>query len=188
MTLAVIQAVVRCRRLGESLRSGHGNVSRHLISSTSWLPAVKCLKWAACESEFCVCRSVCGGGWLDEVTGGGRTRERGAGAGASGDVRARGQGLTMVYRVSRRRASGNGARAGRLMEWSVRWRRCLGRRSGMVHGGVGCARGGRTKARAVGRPLARDERESTSLIHARRDSAVRELVGGRVRKLFTGTG
>lgn len=95
--------------------------------------------------------------WLDEVTGGGRTRERGAGAGASGDVRARSQGLTMVYRVSRRRASGNGARAGRLMEGRVRWRRCRGRRSGMVHGGVGCARGGRTKARAVGRPLARDE-------------------------------
>ena len=77
MTLAVIQAVVRCRRLGESLRSGHGNVSRHLISSTSWLQAVECLKWAACESEFCVCRSVCvcGGGWTRSLAAGGLVRE-----------------------------------------------------------------------------------------------------------------
>ena len=57
VTLAVVQAIVRCRRLGESLRSGHGNVSRHLISSTSWLPVVKCQKWTACESEFGVCRA-----------------------------------------------------------------------------------------------------------------------------------
>lgn len=57
VTLAVVQAVVWCRRLCESLRSGHGNVSRHLISSTSWLPAVKCLEWAWCESELGVCRA-----------------------------------------------------------------------------------------------------------------------------------
>lgn len=57
VTLAVVQAVVWCRRLCESLRSGHGNVSRHLISSTSWLPAVKCLEWDWCESELGVCRA-----------------------------------------------------------------------------------------------------------------------------------
>lgn len=149
VTLAVIQAVVWCRRLGESLRSGHGNVSRHLISSTSWLPAVKCQERGGGESEFCACRAcleVGQGHWrrTDSL-------ERCFGVGASGAGSQ--QGLTMLYRVSRRAASGDGGRAGRLMGFPVEvsrqavWygsRRVLsGRRAGVleVGGGPGLAVG-----------------------------------------------
>lgn len=148
MTLAVIQAVVWCRRLGESLRSGHGNVSRHLISSTSWLPAVKCQERGGCESEFCACRAcleVGQGHWrrVDSL-------ERCFGVGASGAGSQ--QGLTMLYRVSRRAASGDRGRAGRLMGFPAEvsrqavWygsRRVLSGRAGVleVGGGPGLAVG-----------------------------------------------
>ena len=148
MTLAVIQAVVWCRRLGESLRSGHGNVSRHLISSTSWLPAVKCQERGGRESEFCACRAcleVGQGHWrrADSL-------ERCFGVGASGAGSQ--QGLTMLYRVSRRAASGDGGRAGRLKGFLAEvsrqavWygsRRVLSGRAGVleVGGGPGLAVG-----------------------------------------------
>lgn len=106
VTLAVVQAVVWCRRLGESLRRGHGNVSKHLISSASWLQAVKCQSVAASEGEEGFAGRL---SQPSEVAG---SRARGRGAGASRRVS---QGLTRLYRVELGAAGGVGARRVRLM-------------------------------------------------------------------------
>jgi hypothetical protein len=166
VTLAVVQAVEWCRRLGESLRRGHGNVSKHLISSTSWLRAVKCLKVLACEGDVAFAGRLSQPG---EVAGGRSGRVWGAGA--SGEVS---QGLTTLYRVELGWEGGFAARSGRLMGLQgVSMRSVCSRCVSVV------CRAGR-RVRAGGR-FSRDE--STSLIHARRDSAV-----GRWLDDDTGTG
>jgi hypothetical protein len=84
----------------------------------------------------------------------------------------------MLYRKLRQRASGDGARRGRLTGFLAEVSRqavWYGSRQSAECWVGGCARGGRRPGLAVGRSLVT---KSTSLIHARRDSAVRELVVG----------
>jgi hypothetical protein len=149
VTLAVVQAVVWCRRLGEGLRRGHGNVSKHLISSTSWLQAVKCLGVLACEGEVAFAGRLSQPG---EVAGGRSGRVWGAGA--SGEVS---QGLTTLYRVGLDWEDGFAARNRRLMGLQGVSRRSVCSRCASV-----VRRAGR-RVRAGGR-FSRDE--STSLIHS----------------------
>lgn len=105
VTLAVVQAVVWCRRLGESLRRGHGNVSKHLISSTHWLAAGSRMgeRDGVSKVKKGLPRRLSRPG---EVTGD-RTRRRGAGA--SGEVS---QGLTRRYCVDTARRTVGGRELG----------------------------------------------------------------------------